>query len=254
MAVEGWAVGFTLLHETVPVEAGQRPRQTLNPRWCLWGPDSAPRACLPCPASCHIPACRAPSIASAAATSPTTATVTINPPPTIAAPVASYTLTAVPTGGAQALSVTCTDPTNCQLTGLTPFVTYTLTATATLTDGSTTPASAPAQLTMPNLSAPTLNSAVAIGPTTGIATATPPPSGGPFTQYTFTATLVGGNGTATATCLSASPRCTFTGLAPAKQYAVRVTATTSSGGITPLSNAVVLATPAGRWGMIPHPG
>ena len=189
-------------------------------------------------------ACSAPSIAGAFATSPTTATVTLNPSQDTSAPVNFYTLSAAPTGSSSELQVNCTDPTNCQLTGLTPSVTYTVTATATLTDGSTTSQSAPATLVMPALSAPTLLSAVATGPTAATATASAPSTGGPWASYTFTATVVGVS--ANVTCVSASPTCTFTGLVPGSTYTVSVTAADGSGNPSPTSNTLILSTPAAR--------
>ena len=182
----------------------------------------------------------APSIAGAFATSPTTGTVTLNPPKNASVPVNFYTLSVAPTGSSSELQVNCTDPTNCQLTGLTPSITYTVTATATLTDGTTTPHSAPATLVMPALSAPTLLSAVATGPTAATASASPPSTGGPWASYTFTATVVGGS--ANVTCISASPTCTFTGLVPGSTYSVSVTAADGSGNPSPTSNTLILTT------------
>ena len=192
------------------------------------------------------PTCSSPSIVNAFPTSPTTATVTLNPPENTSVPVANYTLSVVPAGSSSELTVTCTDPTNCHLTGLTPSVTYTLTATATLTDGSTTPRSAPATLAMPPLTSPTLVSVVATGPTTATASASPPSTGGPWTSYTFTATVVGGSATVNVTCVSPIPTCTLSGLAPATHYAVVVAATDTSGNTSPDSNSLGFTTPSPR--------
>ena len=153
-----------------------------------------------------------------------------------------YNIVADPAGSTAVTTFTCTNATNCTLTGLSPATTYTITASATLADGSTTPASAPATMATPALGAPTLLSAVATGPTTALATARPPASGGPFTNYTFTAAPAGGSSGGAVTCLSTTPRCTFAGLTPATLYAVSVRAYSSSGIPTPTSNARFMAT------------
>ena len=198
----------------------------------------------------HVAPCclssSAPTIASATPTSPTTAVVTINPPLATIVPVASYSVIVVEIGSSTHLAFTCTDPTSCPLTGLTPSVTYTVTATATLSDGSSTPPSSWVTLAMPSLHAATLTSAVATGPTTGTATATSPSTGGPVARYTFTAKRFGGSGNSNVICTSASPRCSFTALTPGTQYSVSVTVTDGSGNVSPPSNHLILTTAAAR--------
>ena len=186
--------------------------------------------------------CSAPTIADAFPTTTTTGTVVINPPTVVSSPVSNYTITVRPTGTSNATPVSCTDPTNCLLTGLTAGLTYRLVVTATLSDGSTTPQSAAFQLVMPSASAPTLSSAVATGPTAAKAQATPPSVGGPFVSYTFTALELG---TATAVVATfTSPSAVFTGLHPGSTYSVSVIATDNINVQTSQSNTLLFSTPA----------
>ena len=72
------------------------------------------------------PAAAQPVVA-ATPTSPTTATVVITPPAT-GGPYPSYNVTLCPASGTGAcVKATCTDPTNCPVTGLQPGTTYTTT-------------------------------------------------------------------------------------------------------------------------------
>ena len=71
-------------------------------------------------------ACSSPSL-SANPTSPTTADITITPPPT-GGPWASYKVKLCPAGGSTCTDVTCSNPNNCTAAGLTPSTTYSATA------------------------------------------------------------------------------------------------------------------------------
>ena len=66
-------------------------------------------------------------IVDASPTSPTTATVVITPPAN-GGPYPTYNVTLCPASGTgTCVKATCTDPTNCPITGLQPGTTYTTT-------------------------------------------------------------------------------------------------------------------------------
>lgn len=79
------------------------------------------------------------------ATGPTTATVAVSPAPGSRGP---FTVTATPRSGGDPITVTCPVAT-CAIAGLTPGSTYDMTTTSTRGNGSPTPASAPATVTIP---------------------------------------------------------------------------------------------------------
>ena len=73
------------------------------------------------------PAADQPVVVSATPTSPTTATTVITPPAT-GGPYPTYNVTMCPSSGnGTCVTATCTDPTNCPVTGLQPGTTYTTT-------------------------------------------------------------------------------------------------------------------------------
>ena len=154
--------------------------------------------------------------------------------------VGHYTIVANLVGFDSSVNFTCTDPTNCALTGLTSYSTYSLVAVAIFTDGSQSSPSSAATVTLPAIGAPTLTSAAATGPTTASATASAP-IGGTFTNYTFTATPLGG-GSPVAVSTS-QPSASFTGLTAGTSYSVVVVAYDASGNPTPTSNSLIFATP-----------
>ena len=105
-------------------------------------------------------------------TSPTTGDVTLNPPPT-GGPVDMYEVTLCPISGGPCMVETC--PTiQCPVDGLTPNTPYQVTAVP-IVDGVRLPQTNPVEMTTPPLGAPTLTSAQDTSPTTGTATADPPP-------------------------------------------------------------------------------
>jgi hypothetical protein len=123
--------------------------------------------------------CRSPVIAAADPTSPTTASVLLNPP-TSGGPVTSYNVQLCPAAGNERC-VTATCPkVNCPITGLTPGTIYHVSAVAVV-GGKRVPASNTLMLTMPDANSPTLISAVDTSGYTGEAVAAPPP-GAKFTQ------------------------------------------------------------------------
>ena len=69
--------------------------------------------------------------------------------PTSSGVTGPYTLTATPIGGGTPITVTCSVPYDCKLTGLAPGTTYDVTATATTASGQPTPPSAPQIITTP---------------------------------------------------------------------------------------------------------
>lgn len=176
-------------------------------------------------------------------TTPTTALLSANPP-SMGGPFASYTFTATPVGGGAPVTVTCLTMKNCPMPGLTPGAVYDVTVAATTAAGTTTPPSAPMQMAMPPPPAPALVSADATGPTQGFATANAPTSGGPWSNYTFTAIPVGGGAPVVVT--SATPYATFNSLQPRTQYTVSVVANGLKGATT-ASNTLPLETPALRY-------
>jgi len=187
--------------------------------------------------------CRAPTIASAAPTTPTTAVLSANAPGA-GGPFASYTFTAAPSGGSgSAVTATCPSPSDCAMSGLKSGVSYDVTVVAG-TGAGATPPSAPAPMTMPPPASPTLTSADATGPTQGSAAATAPSSGGPWDTYTFTATPLGGGSAVVVD--SATPAASLNGLQPGTQYSVGVVAK-GAGGPSPASNKLTLATPSLKW-------
>ena len=71
----------------------------------------------------YIEHCRSPAV-NAEPTSSTAANVTVTPPP--AGPWAKYDVTVCPVAGpaSECINVTCTNPTNCPVSGLDPGTTY----------------------------------------------------------------------------------------------------------------------------------
>ena len=80
-------------------------------------------------------------------TGPGSASVDVSP--SLSGVSGPYTLTATPIGGGQPITVTCSVPYDCSLTGLAPGTPYEVSATATTASGFTTPASAPTTITTP---------------------------------------------------------------------------------------------------------
>ncbi|KAL4448135.1 hypothetical protein ABPG75_005354 [Micractinium tetrahymenae] len=186
------------------------------------------------------PATGAPVIAAADPTSPTTATVLLNPPAVAPGPVDKYKVTLCEQpAGTPCVTKECPTIT-CPITGLTPGAAYRVSAVAVI-GGSEVPAANTLPLVMPDAGAITLVRAADTGSTTGEATAVPPPAV-TITQYTFT--VVALNGGANLTFTSATPDVDFTGLAPATQYEVSVVGTKSTGGPTSRSNTLTFVTPA----------
>ena len=186
------------------------------------------------------PCCSAPAMTSTIATTATTALLSANPPKA-GGPFTSYTFTAVPKGGGAPVTVTCPTPTNCPMKGLAPGTSYDVSVTARASSGTQSPASSPIDLVTPAIGAPAITSAAATGPTQGTSTATPPATGGPWTSYTFTATLIGGGAPVVVT--SATPFATFNGLSPGATYDVSVIAT-GANGPSPASNTLSFTTPS----------
>ena len=96
-------------------------------------------------ATLTTPAARAPAL-DVTVTGPGSASVDISP--SSSGVTGPYTLVATPIGGGQPITVTCSVPYDCSLSGLAPGATYNVTATATTASGST-PASAPTTVTTP---------------------------------------------------------------------------------------------------------
>jgi len=143
------------------------------------------------------------------ATSPTTANVVVTPP--TGGPWEKYEVKLCPVGGPASgcVTVTCTTPSSCPVTGLTPETSYVTTAVAIKPDGTRSPPSNEDIFTTPGM--PILTSAEAYGPTTGQATAAGP-AGVTYTQWRFTATPVGGGTPVTAN--NTAPDVRFYGLTP----------------------------------------
>ena len=205
-----------------------------------WPPPALPDLVLPSLASAPR---SAPSVATITVTTPTSAMLTINPSANTSSTTTSYTVSLAPTGTAPT-TVTCTNPSNCQLIGLTSSVSYTVSVVADFADGTTSPGSAQVSFNTPPLTAPTVATAVATGPTQAAITTTTPPTGGPFVSYTFTVNAVGTTTSVVTTV--AQTLATITGLSASTQYSVSVTATDSSGTTTPASNQATFTTPSIR--------
>ena len=154
---------------------------------------------------------RAPSIVDAVPTSPTTATVTINPP-TGGGAVDFYQVTACPTTGGSCVTATC-DTVICTVPGLAPNTPYTVTANA-IVDGKPVPTSNKVELTTPQAGAPALTTADDTSPTTASVVAEAP-AGAIFTQYAFTAKPLSGGPAVVMT--GSMPEANLTGLSPATQ-------------------------------------
>ena len=108
--------------------------------------------------------------------------------------------------------------------------------------GKLTPLGNDIPFTMPESSAATMLSAEAVGPNSGELRASPPPAGGPWKSFTFSASPRGG-GTPTAVSCP-TPACSIAALSPATVYDVTVVATSEqTGKAAPASNALPLATP-----------
>ena len=75
--------------------------------------------------------------------------VSVDISPSTSGETGPYTLVATPIGGGQPITVTCSMPYDCSLTGLAPGTTYDVTATATTASGQPTAASAPTTITVP---------------------------------------------------------------------------------------------------------
>jgi len=172
------------------------------------------------PASYNVPA-----LTTATPTGPTTGAVTIDPPNTPVQPT-SYTVTLVPVGGGTPIKVTCANPIDCPVTGLTPDTTYAVTAVGNLPGGGTTPASGVASLTTPTggangtAAAPTITDTNATSPFSGTVSIAPPATGPQPTNYTVTLTPVDGGSPITVICSTPSS-CPVTGLDPGTTYLVR---------------------------------
>ncbi len=218
-------------------------------RCCLFPALSSARHGTPKAAACRslphfsrwppLCPCSSPAVASATPDGPTNGTVVITPPANTTSPVDRYELTLVPEDGSPTVLVNCTTPASCPVTGLLSCTNYTVTVVAVLQSGATLAGSNSATLSTPCPGAPTLDSAVGTGPTTGTAQASPG-SGGPFSSYNFTA-VEAGTGTVF-TCVSSTSSCDFTGLAPGTAYEVSVVATDGSGKQTPASNTKTMTT------------
>lgn len=173
-------------------------------------------------------------------TSPTTGRVELLPPP-LARPFPRFILVLCPAfGGSNCLERNFTT-TSCDLAGLTPDTTYSVTAVAVDASGVNTPPSSRTELAMPPPFAPALMVAMPWGPTTATATAVPPP-GVTFNRYTFTATPVGGG--LSVTTVSDVPYARFRGLTPATQYEFSAVGTLPDGRLSPASNTLPLIMPS----------
>lgn len=107
----------------------------------------------------------------ASPTSPTAATVQLQPPAS-GGPVDSYQVSLCPAAGGACVNATC-PTTTCPVTGLKPDTTYTATAVAVV-GGKPRPVSNAVDVSTPPAGAPTLTDATATSGTTATATATPP--------------------------------------------------------------------------------
>ena len=157
-----------------------------------------------------------PALTTASATGPTAGQVTIEPPSGGTQP-SSYTVTLTPVGGGSPITVTCTNPLDCPIPGLTPDTTYSVSAVGNLPGGGTTAATGTSSLTTP-ADLPGIASALATGATTGMVVITPPTGPQP-TNYTVTFTPIGGGNPITIVC-STPASCPVTGLAPDTAYLV----------------------------------
>ena len=183
----------------------------------------------------------APQIQSASADTPTTAIVAIEPPLNGSLPT-SYTVTLTPAGGGTPITVVSPTPV-VDFSGLTPNTTYTVTAVATMPDGSTKPViGAPTVSTPASYNVPALTTTTATGPTTGAVTIDPPNTPVQPTSYTVTLTPVGGGSPVRVTCANPDD-CPVTGLAPDTTYAVVAVGNLPGGGTTPASGTGSLTTP-----------
>lgn len=175
---------------------------------------------VPVPGSLPVktpPSYNAPALTSTAPTSPTTGMVTIDLPNTPVQPT-SYTVTLTPVGGGSTVKVTCTNPNNCPVNGLTPNTTYSVTAVGNLPGGGSMAASGISSLVTPDGS-PKITNTISTSPFSGTVTITPAPSGPQPTNYTLTLTPVDGGSPITVTCSTPS-RCPVTGLDPGTTYLV----------------------------------
>ena len=195
------------------------------------------------------PPANAPQITSATADTPTTAMVAIEPPLKGSLPT-SYTVTLTPVGGGTPITVTSPTPV-VDFSGLAPGTTYTVTAVATLPDGSTEPViGAPTISTPASYNVPALTTATATGPTTAQVTIDPPNTPVQPTSYTVTVTPEGGGSPIKVTC--ANPRdCPIPGLTPDTAYTVSAVGNLPGGGTTPASGTASLTTPTSGAGGTP---
>ena len=164
-----------------------------------------------------------PALTTATPTSPTSGQVTIEPPTSGPQP-SDYTVTLTPVGGGSPITVTCTNPVDCPITGLTPDTTYTASAVGNLPGGGTTPASGTSSLKTPTdgspgPDSPAITDTSASSPTAGTVVIAPPPTGPQPPNYTVTLTPVDGGAPITVTCSTPS-NCPVTGLSPDTTYLV----------------------------------
>ena len=166
-----------------------------------------------------------PALSTATPTGPTTGSVTIEPPTSGPQPT-SYTVTLTPTGGGSPVVVTCADPDDCPVTGLTPDTTYTVKAVGNLPGSGTTPASGTASIITPDdgsdspTASPTITQSKANSPTDGTIVIAPPAVGPLPANYTVTLTPVAGGSPVIVTCSTPS-NCPAPGLTPDTTYLVR---------------------------------
>ena len=166
-----------------------------------------------------------PALSTATPTGPTTGSVTIKPPTSGPQPT-SYTVTLTPVGGGSPVVVTCADPDDCPVTGLTPDTTYTVKAVGNLPGSGTTPASGTASIITPDdgsdspTASPTITQSKANSPTDGTIVIAPPAVGPLPATYTVTLTPVAGGSPVIVTCSTPS-NCPAPGLTPDTTYLVR---------------------------------
>ena len=91
-----------------------------------------------CSGTANATQCIAARITAADGTGFTTGSVTIAPPSAGIVP-SNYTLVLTPVGGGASVTVTCTTPASCPVTGLQNSRTYTVSGTSNMPDGSTIP-------------------------------------------------------------------------------------------------------------------